>query len=238
MEEYKNKYLWLMPPYFLMIGILYLWAYWSSFRINIFEYAGLTDLVKVAIIPVGTLFFFVLIGFILGEYTYGSRLPDGAGRNTWIGKFLNKTASFWVVVYWVFLIYLILSDEPRKWNALPFIGMAYPYLVLKKSSFLAEIKSDSTRTTIVLAICILPIYAFCQGKLDSIDILNNEKYKYIDSIGEVKRAKYIGHVSQHMFFISQDNQKVVVQKIDKTPIVLINSFESDKKPNKPIKSDA
>jgi len=209
-----------------MIGVLYLWAYWSSFRINIFEYAGLTDLVKVAIIPVGTLFFFVLIGFILGEYTYGSKLPEGGGKNTWFGKFLNKSSSFLNILYWVILVFLIVSDMPIKWDILPFIGVAYPYLVLKKSSFLIEIKPDSTRATIILTLCILPIYAFCKGKLDSIEILTNEKYRYVESVGTLKHAKYLGHVAQYLFFISRDNEKVVIQKLDKSPIVLINSFES------------
>ncbi|MFC1562333.1 hypothetical protein ACFL4Q_04985 [candidate division KSB1 bacterium] len=68
--ENTKKYLWLAAPYFIAVGLLYLWAYWSSFGINILEYAALSDVVKVAIIPVGSAFFFILIGFILGEFGF------------------------------------------------------------------------------------------------------------------------------------------------------------------------
>ena len=69
--ENTKKYIWLAAPYFITVGLLYLWAYWSSFGINILEYAALSDVAKVAIIPVGSAFVFVFSGFIVFNYRYG-----------------------------------------------------------------------------------------------------------------------------------------------------------------------
>jgi hypothetical protein len=232
----SKKYIWLTPPYFVAVGLLYLWAYWSSFGINILEFASLYDIVSVAIIPVGSVFFFLFLGFILSEYGYANklRLPPGGGRETPLGKILNKYKVIFIVLYWLILLLLILTSLPGKWLALPMWVMIAPYLILKNSLFLEEIKSDSIRSLLIMSIVALPIYSFCQGKINADKILTNSKYFYVKTSKQDECMKYIGHINQMTFLISKDNQQIRIQKLDKESLDLFkyDDKEDTVKPNK------
>ena len=221
MEHIKNKYIWIALPYFFTVGILYLWAYWSSFDVNIFEYASLSDLVKVAIIPVGSVFFFILIGFVIGEATTNPIFPEGGGVDSGFTQFLIKTKWLWVWGYWLVLLFLISANFPEKWSVIPFVGMIFPYLILKNTSFLIEVSTDSLRALLIMSSCILPIYSYCQGKINANKIIDGENYRYVESIAGVKNAKFLGHIDQYVFFFSEDNSKIVIQKVTDTAMVLI-----------------
>lgn len=230
MEDYRNKYLWMTPPYIFTVGILYLWGYWSSFEINVFEYAGFSDLIKVAIIPVGSVFIFTLIGFLLGEYTV---IPisktAGDERNDSVFKyFMVKTKWFWIIIYWSLLIFTILINHPEKWKILPLVAVGVPYFFLKKSKFLIELTNESVRSFLIISISMLPIFSFCQGKQNAYKIINNSQYMFTPSIAGLQHAKYLGHVAEYIFFISRDNSTIVFQKTTESPLLLIISSSDDK----------
>jgi hypothetical protein len=236
--DHGKKYFWLAAPYFVATGLLYLWSYWSSFSINILEFASLSDIVRVAIIPVGTTFFFFFLGFILSEYGYGNKLKlqPGEGKDTPVGKMLNKFKWFLIILYWVILLYLIYSSQPGKWRILPVWAMGAPYLMLRKSLFLEEIQNDSIRSLLLIGLVVLPVYSFCQGKIDAERILTNSEYLYVQTSTQNEVMKYIGHVNEMTFLISKDNRQIRMQKLDKESLDLFK-FDSKKDlghPNKPI----
>src|SRR5207253_7010755 len=51
-EEKHVKLLSLITPYAIVVSLLYLFGYWSSFGINILEYVSFPDVLKLAIYPV------------------------------------------------------------------------------------------------------------------------------------------------------------------------------------------
>ena len=215
-------YFWLAAPYFISIGLLYLWAYWSSFGINILEYAGLSDVAKVAIIPVGSVFIFLLFGFFIGEFGYVSRIrfPTGGGRNTSTGIFLRKYEGLFIFFYFLFLFFLIYTSLPGKWIVLPIWGMFAPYFILKNTTFLSEINNDSVRSLIIAILVILPIFSFCQGKINADKILNNTEYMYIKGSKPDEQMKYVGYINQVTFLISMDNNHVRIVRLDKDQLDL------------------
>lgn len=238
MENLRNKYIWIALPYFFAVGVLYLWGYWGSFEINIFEYADFSDLVKVAIIPVGSTFVFILLGFFFGAHSPKPVLPEGGGRDTIFGRFLNKTIWVWISGYWVILLFLISTDYPGKWKVIPIVGMIFPFIQLKSTEFLGGIRSDSVRSILIMSFCFLPIYSFCQGKINASEIIIGKSYKYVESIAGMKNVKFIGHVGQNIFLLSEDNSKLVIQKLTDKPIVLSRSSADESKLNKSIQATA
>lgn len=232
--DHSKKYLWLTPSYFIAVGLLYLWAYWSSFGINILEFASLYDIVSVAIIPVGSAFFFLFLGFILSEYGYANKLPSCGGKDTPVGKTLNKFKWVLIILYWLILLLLIFTSLPGKWLILPIWAMGVPYLILKNSFFLEEIKNDSIRSLLIMGLVVLPIYSFCQGKINAEKILTNSEYLYVKTSKQDEYMKYIGYINQMTFLISKDNQQIRIQKLDKESLDLFkfNSKKNDIKPNK------
>ena len=238
--ENTKKYLWLSAPYFVAVGLLYLWAYWSSFGINILEYAALSDIAKVAIIPMGSAFVFVLLGFIIAEFNYVNKLhfPPGGGKNTRTGRFLNKFKHLFIFPYWLFLFYLLFASVPNKWTILPVWGMMAPYWILKKTGFLAEIENDSARSLIIMTLAILPIFSFCQGKINADKVLNNTEYFYVQGDLPDEHMKYVGYINQVTFLISKDNQHIRIARLDKDRLDLLKYKEKRVEPNKANAADA
>ena len=215
MEEIKNRYFWLFPVYFVSVGILYLWAYWYTFNINIFEYANLLDIVKASLIPVGTPFFLILIVMFICEFTFfyqdSEDHVDSLTRSSLIIPFLG------ILV----LIFTVLFSVEMRWKALPWLLGIIPYLVLKRSSFFSEITQDSVRSVLILAVSTLPIYSFCIGKTDANKVIEGKYVNVtVEEIAGYKDLKYIGNAGEMLFFISQKNTEIVLRKIDDNPLVL------------------
>ncbi len=90
----------ILSAYFIAVGALYLWGFWGSFGVNVMEYLGLTDVVKVAAWPVGSAFIFLLLGIVAGETSpISRRLPEGGGQHTPIGRWLNKYSRVLAVIF-------------------------------------------------------------------------------------------------------------------------------------------
>ncbi len=230
-KEQFSIYLWLSPVYFVSVGVLYLWGYWATFDLNIFEYVGLSDVVKVAIIPVGSVFIFILIGFAVGELTVSDMFPEGEGKETRVGIFLNKNKGVLISLFSFLLLVLVFYPSPEKWRVLPIVLLIPIYFVLKKAGFLREINNDSARSLVISAIVALPLFSLAQGKLNAQKILDDESYRYTKAEWSNKDMKYLGHASKYVFFLSVDNQELVIARDeDVSPLKLLEFRRVKKQP--------
>jgi len=222
----EKKYFWLATPYLVSVGLLYLWGYWWSFGINVFEFASLSDVAMVAIIPVGSAFAFLLMGFFIAEFGYAKHLPEGGGKNTSIGRALNRIKPFLIILYWGSVLFLVLSAYPGKWFVIPVWATFGPYILLKNSSFLLVVEDDSKRSLLVFVLVILPIYSFSQGKISANSVLNDTKYLYAEVDDKV--LKYLGHVDKKYFFLSKDNSEIFIRNSNEESLRL-KKYRKDKK---------
>ena len=56
--------------YFFSVAALYLWGYWSPFKINILEYVSLSDVIKIAAFPIASVFILVAIGMLIVKFFF------------------------------------------------------------------------------------------------------------------------------------------------------------------------
>ncbi len=63
-KEKVSTYLYFSSLYFVTVGVLYLWGYWTTFEVNILEYLSLADIVKSTAYPIASTFIFFVIGVI------------------------------------------------------------------------------------------------------------------------------------------------------------------------------
>lgn len=56
-------------PYTVLLGLAYLWAYWSTFGISILEFLTLGDIFRLAAFPVAAVALVAGVGALLGEFT-------------------------------------------------------------------------------------------------------------------------------------------------------------------------
>lgn len=220
-----SGYVSLGSAYFLAVGVLYLWGYWARFDINILEYLGLPDVIKLTAYPIASAFVFTFVGMVLGEIMVGGRLPYGGGRDTPVGIFLNRHKGTIVGAYVVGTTLLFFYGPDEKWEILPFF-LSWPvYFAAKEADLLDEIRNDSARSVVIFVISILPFWAYGHGRIEAVHVHDGTKYKYLaesipgvkidDPAKEKNRYKYLGHAGGFIFLLAPDAQSTVIVPFEK-----------------------
>ena len=224
--------------YFLSVGVLYLWGYWSRFDINILEYLGLPDVIKLTAYPIASAFIFAIVGAVMGEFTVGEKtLLHGGGRNKLVGVFLNKHKSKVVGLYVFGTVSLYIFGPESKWQVLPLLAAIPIYVAAKDAGLFEELKLPvGTRSIVIYMLSILPFWAYGHGRLDASDISHGFKYKYLaeslpglqieDPTKEQNRYKYLGHAGGFIFLLSPDNKTVVIVNFEKIDALRLTSQTS------------
>lgn len=216
--------------YFLTVGILYLWGYWLPFNINILEYMGLADVLRYTVLPIASAIF--IYGFVFaasGLMSFRKTLPYGGGKETVIGQKLNELVQkgflshpLHAVLVLCIVAFLIFGPD-EKWYGLPLL-IAFPaQLFLMKHGFLeSKFLNDDSRSTIILLLCLMPMWAFGYGRTHAHNILDGRVYQYvtssIDGIAVVDnsenpdlRIKYLGRAGDSIFLLQPDKTVSIVQ---------------------------
>lgn len=198
--------------YLIFTGFAYETGYWINFGINPLEYASISDVASKALLPVSVSLFFLLFGYIGGP-----SLPDGGGKETFLGKFLNKYQRL------IFKICFMLAAVPILLSAL--YGLNYGiWLVLPVFivpiiwSYLREfLWAQRWSDSMLFLLILIPLQCFSNGKYDAAALIQNNNYKYTlikDPINKAlnsrKKYKFVGKLGQSMFFLSLDNQTLKI----------------------------
>lgn len=228
----------------IISSILYLWGYWHTFGIVIFEYANIQDIVTTAsIITFLSFGIFATIGLLLGTLTSSISEMDkefapGAGRNTKIGQFLWRYKAIIFVIYIGILAYAwVYMPLPRKTIIFPWLFIFGFGPIFQHTKFLSDIKDYRIRNILIyLSLFMIPS-SYLYGKLHAQEILDSKPATFYEA--ESKR-KYLGHTNGYFFFLSPDNSKVfiirskslkhlVLDRVKKPPLENQEKVDSNKK---------
>lgn len=206
MENIKSTIAWLAPPYGVLIASIYLYGYWSTFDINLFEYTTISEMLLVALVP--SLFGFMAMGIGWVLVSFEAKLPNDKERaiknstdvdcNTSI---LRKT-----VVYGVFFITLAWSSGVH-W-AMLFILVVPITGCLNMLPQFKEIQNVHLRIGITLLLVVAPIASFVSAKSKALNITRGEKYWSVTV--DAKNYRYVGHAGNKTFLIDNDNKLVLI----------------------------
>ena len=205
-----------LGPYAIFVATLYLWGYWGTFNVNILEHINISEVVKIAVYPLVSAFLFFLIGVLVGQFIApGSSLPPGGGKNTALGRFLNKNigkllALFLFINLAVFL-YLDFIGSPEKWHILVPLIAILTYFPLKSSDLLRnELKSDEVRSVAIFVLSALIPFAYGRGVINANNILTGKIFLYqnIDTpsvqddsaVEPSARLRYLGKLNDRFIF--------------------------------------
>ena len=230
----------------LASGILYLWAYWSKFGINVFSYAGILDLVNSAIIPSAAGLFLASI------YCISQLIVSTWGDEAEAGTIKRKTTTIWgapfplpsildimFYILYVTAIYILAELLAYRYPlqlALPFKLFAIPLLfafvvqtlmAIRGLNFLPEISSTNIRSALIFTLLFVPLYAGLRGEYDAEAVLTGSK----STLYEISSGhKYIGYVSGYFFFLSSDNSKVIIRSAKFHKNLELTSIPNNKPP--------
>ena len=182
MDKVKENLIWLFIPYLTFCALLYHVAFWDTFHLNGLTYISPAEIIKSVVQPISYTLLLSIIVLFFNNYILGYKyiFPVEGGRETSLGKFVNKPNSQRaILILWFLLDILILVKvEWNKWflwsifSALPFYIWAY------NNGFLQPIKDSTIRYILIQIIISLPFICFGLGKENSEVIKYNIKYQY------------------------------------------------------------
>ncbi len=202
-----------VAPYAILVSVLYLLGYWGVFGINIFEYANLTDILKVAIYQLSYYgSFLVITGLIFHFYT-GEILKPGAGAGTPEGKFLNKHKKLIFSIFLVLALYVALfTNHSARWFLSTCILIPFVGAFASKITVLDHIITNhSFRTMIVTFIIQIPIYAFGWGNVSGVSAKTNENNTVI--INQSKSYQNLGVAGSYIFLWDKNSSEMLIKPL-------------------------
>ena len=222
MLDLIKKYSPFIPAFGFTAGAVYSWSYWSSFDINIFQYAGIADVFWISVLPVAGVFLFFILLTIATEIVTdfnASRLKkkesdyvaQGGDQELFRKREFGKYRIYSILYVLVVCIPTVYFN-PNLLVPFIFVMCITPaYFYFKSKGMLSEIASDNIRSSLIfLILALLPI-SYYLGKAQSIKVKRGNNVLYEMSDTSVKR-KYLGHVNGTLFLLQENNEKIVILK--------------------------
>lgn len=236
-QERTSTYLYFSSLYFVTVGVLYLWGYWSTFNVNILEYLSLADIIKSTAYPIASAFVFMVLGAAIGEVLADdSSLAPGAGRNTPTGKFLLRFYPWLVVIYAIVTIALLVLGPVDKWLALPVLFAMPAYLYFRRLGLFNNVlRHDSARSLAIFLMATLPTFGYGHGRIRAQEIVDGVKFEYaispIENVSVVndaspgQRPRFLGHAGDFIFFLEPMQGTLVISKFEGTKSLVLKHFD-------------
>lgn len=237
MANNQPKLLYFATPYAFSVSLAYLYGYWSTFDINIFEYISFADVIKLSLFPILISMWAFAIGILLRIVKDIDTSTTNNTKSTWEDRWLIGWKKYMIMMSLV--IYMVLmSGLNYLWLILPFVismwitdtifrlvdmGRLFPYL------------SYATRYTILYFLIVLLLGSFAHGKINAHDILIGHKTQFVStSIFKDKtlfagdgKLKFLGIAGSYMIFLSNDNSMSFIIKAEQIPILELSKPSFD-----------
>lgn len=212
----------------VLTSILYLWAYWSTFGIPIFEYANLKDIITGTVILLGSSLAVLFAGLIIRELMLPKLKPIPI-TETKTGQFLWRLKPIISVLYFFLLGMLWFSSisTTTKMILFPPLLAIFIQAPIEKSGFLSDIENKGIRSVLIYFFVFAISFSYFSGKSRAEAILNDGS----ETLYEVKSGrKYLGYTNGYFFFLSPDNSKVIMNKASsRDSLVLVSAANNTSK---------
>lgn len=241
-----STYLYVLSLYFVTVGVLYLWGYWSVFDVNILEYLSLADVIKATAFPIASTFGLVVLGVVFGEILAGEKtVTQRVGIRSKAARVIRTYPRQVIGFYILLCLALLMFGSVEKWVVLPFL-VALPVVIAgRRSSLISKlVGSERTGSYILMLAAILPTLAFGIGRIRANEILDGDRFKYVvSSIDQIQARsesqpttclRFLGHAGDVLFFIDPIEVQLVISKMDTGTALLLKHY---KKPRRNLFGD-
>jgi hypothetical protein len=203
-----------LTPYSLLISLLYLFGFWSSFDINVLEYIAFSDVLKSAMYPLMYSSVFLLIGFSVGNLIatpLETVLPPGAGKDVPEAKYFRWLFRISWCVLLVIIAYVILFQAGNyRWYKVAFLlVIVMSYFVGDASFAESYIPIKRVRVVLVNVFTAVAVYSFGWGAVDANNLKHNDAELKLN--GTISEYKYIGWAGDFLFLWDDSGKKVIAK---------------------------
>lgn len=222
-----SKYVALATPYVFGVSVLYLYGFWSTFDLNIFEFIKISDVINLTIYNIVTFSASFLLGHLLSIPVLNV-LPPGGGVETPIGRFGNRHWKLLIGIdLLIIFIIIYLLKSPDKW--LFIIPFSAPLsIILTHLDFFIDLIPNPTARLITLGfLAILPMTSFAGAKSNSYNIIEGKSKYIVDlhnsniGISGDNSVAYIGLAGDYFILYGTQTRRIfIIKNKDKEVIVL------------------
>ena len=244
-KDTRSSYLPLASLYFVTVGLLYLWGYWSTFHVNILQYIGIADVLKMTLFPIASAAGALLVGIVLGEMLFLST-HDGSRVGSAIQGGLRFLFPYLEALYLPVTMVILFLPGIWKWNIVALL-FGFPfYVIAKRGGFLESmLPNDSVRSSVIFLLTTMPTFAYSIGLHQAAAILDGNNYKYLvaDTVEGIvvgnpdnpfTRVKYLGQAGDQSFLLLPDNETVFIVSFQMTKGLQVRNY---RKPREDAKEE-
>jgi hypothetical protein len=215
-----------------VLAFLYLFAYWAGFRINVFEYMSISD-VLIYTAP-------VLLGLLVGTaggfplIVFMDDLLRGArprGEISLAKSKVPKLVIFSVLTLW--MLVLVLFSIHNFVRIVVFLLLVIVYMRLTRSGILsADIPNKFVREIVLLFLIVLPYGAVEYGIQQREKITSGRAYKYVEAghmsdaslYSPSEKLRYIGKAGDYFFLLREDGKSIVITQLSNFKSLELHEF--------------
>lgn len=188
--------------YIFTISCLYLVGYWGHFNVNPFEYISVSQLGVISIYSLASTFGGIFIGIFINGIYLNKYFPVGGGRDTSVGKSLNR---YWKMLYLPFVViiyYTLFRNNPLSALIIGLLVFPVIFITTANSGIMNNIiKNDELRFSIIAILVLILCLAAGKGQLDA-TFLSTNKTKNVEL--DNKKYIYLGKLDQNIFLYDSD----------------------------------
>lgn len=228
MEDKLLKLISLSTTFGLIICSIHLFAYWSSFGINILEFVNLTDFIKLGIYPVVIGFASFVIGSLIGASLPPKKIDESKSQEEQKKQIANdvKFYKYLRLLMILFLAVVTILEYIKSTSGFwHFLGLLISFLLvffIDDIKYLEPIIPNKNARSVITAIIISAFpFSFTTGKSNAQDVLLGKSVKIIQTktikdygseaftkkglLDVQDTLKFIGAAGDYFFFITIDN---------------------------------
>lgn len=217
-----------------IVGIGYLIGFWSTFNLNVFQYANVTDILKATILPVSLIFLSCAFSYFgWGAQRFASppvAPPPPGSRRAKIGeRFLRW--KFAIVTAWggALVNIFTFAPAPWKWYAISVMAIPLGIALSYTTPFTNLIPNGKLRDAATFFFSCLPFLAIAGGSNEATEITKGRS-KYIVTVNlqipkissqEAEHLEYIGFVGNSFFLYEPTSKRLIILKQSDSLIVTL-----------------
>lgn len=226
-HKWFNPVLVFGSAYFFFVGWLYLLGFWGHFDVNVFEYLGFNDVLKLGTSHPGTLFFLALGVVFTVWMPQVADLSRGEPERDELGKRVRMFAPILATLWLVLLLVVVVLDNELLWRTAGFLLICVPAGVFLMSSQLLGRYIPSHRTRIAVSFLAVgfPVISYVNGLGDAQKIISWTGYNCVADVSlgnfgiptEAARSgciRYVGVADGYIFLLMPDSKSIHVAKWD------------------------
>lgn len=220
-----QKIITLLPPYSLIVSLLYLFGFWGTFNIDVLEYISLSDVIKSALYPLTYSSIFIVLGVAIGNVFNTSlvkAMPVGDGQYLPIAKYIRWLFRLLELILVILALYVIFFEVGNtRWHTVAVLLSFTLVRIVVNADFASEcIKNKQERDFIVIILSIILLNSYGWGAKQAERVTSSEQVIKIN--GKKSEKKYIGWAGD--FLILWDSSKSTVSVKSKSTIKSLELF--------------